>query len=396
MLIALLMVAFNLRPAATAVGPVLTELSKALALTPVTAGLLTAMPVIMFGLLALATPTFVRWFGLHRLALLSITVTGIGLTARAWSGQAWTFLLLSALGLSGLAVLNVILPSLVKRHFAHRVGMATALYTASMSIGLSLGALLTYPIASLVPRDGWRIGMVVWGVTALVCIPLWLLVAARHPHGGEQRKIRTTVRWRDVARTPLGWLLAAFFGIQSMQAYAIFGWFAQINRDAGFSASTASLLLATVSISSIPAGFVAANLASRPHLRVPLLAVLSGLYVIGYPGMIIAGTSPWAFFHAILIGIAQAAFPVVLALIGMKSLTVAGTAGLSSFTQSVGYAIAAIGPFGMGLLHDWFGSWTVALLLLTAIAMLQFVVAWLAVRQPPLEEALPHRGRHPA
>ena len=41
-----------------------------------------------------------------------------------------------------------------------------------------------------------------------------------------------------MARTRLGWLMALFFGLQSLQAYAIFGWFAELYRDAGFSAHT--------------------------------------------------------------------------------------------------------------------------------------------------------------
>ena len=48
---------------------------------------------------------------------------------------------------------------------------------------------------------------------------------------------------RDVARTRLGWVMALFFGLQSLQAYSIFGWFAELYRDAGFSAHTAGLLL---------------------------------------------------------------------------------------------------------------------------------------------------------
>lgn len=388
LLFSLLLLAFNLRPAATSVGPVLEEISEALAYTPVTAGLLTAVPVLMFGAFALLTPLFVRWFGLHLLALLSITITGAGLTARPFTDNGWIFLLLSAVGLSGLAVLNVILPSLVKRHFPDRIGMATALYTGSMSVGLSAGALLTYPIASMFAEEGWRIGLFVWGLTSLICIPFGILVVLKFPRARATVVAQTAVTLFQVGRTPLGWLLAIFFGLQSLQAYAIFGWFAQINRDAGFSASTASLLLSTVSIASIPAGFVAANLAGREHLRLRLILGLSVLYASGYIWMIFVGTSNWVWAAAIIIGIAQAAFPVVLALIGMKSLTVSGTASLSAFTQAVGYAIAAVGPFGMGMLHDATDGWTVPLIVLTTLTCIQAVVGWLAIRQPYLEEAL--------
>ena len=55
-----------------------------------------------------------------------------------------------------------------------------------------------------------------------------------------------------------------------------------------------------------------------------------------------------------------ATFPIVLTLIGLRSRTPEGTAALSGFTQSTGYLIAAIGPFGVGILHELTGGWTVA------------------------------------
>ena len=54
---------------------------------------------------------------------------------------------------------------------------------------------------------------------------------------------------------------------------------------------------------------------------------------------------------AVLVGIGAAVFPVVLTLIGLRARTSEGTAALSGFTQSVGYLISAIGPFGMGALR---------------------------------------------
>ena len=63
-----------------------------------------------------------------------------------------------------------------------------------------------------------------------------------------------------------------------------------------------------------------------------------------------------------LVGVAASVFPVVLTLIGLRARTSEGTAALSGFTQSVGYLIAAIGPFGMGCVYDLTGGWTVPLI----------------------------------
>ena len=79
-------------------------------------------------------------------------------------------------------------------------------------------------------------------------------------------------------------------------------------------------------------------------------------------------------------------FPVALTLIGLRARTSDGTAALSGFTQSVGYLIAAIGPFGMGLLYDLTGGWTVPLLALTVLALPQLVVGVLVSRRRYVED----------
>ena len=387
MMIALLLPAFNLRPGITGVGPVLAEITESLSMSATVAGVLTAMPVVTFGVFALATPALVSWFGLHRLTLISITVTGLGLTIRPWVDHVGWFIVLTSVGLSGLATLNVILPSLVKRHFANKVGFATALYTTAMGLGLTAGALLTYPIAARVGAEGWRFGLTGWGITALVCGPIWIVVSLRFPRAKEAANKRIPVSFRSVAQTRLGWLMALFFGLQSLQAYALFGWFAQMNRDAGFSASSASVLLATLSFASVPAGFVAAWLASREQLQGRIVVGLTSLYLIGYVGILLAPTGNWIWAWTLLLGVGLGVFPVALALIGLKSQTVEGTAALSAFTQSIGYGIAALGPFGMGVIHDITGGWTTPLCVLIALASVQIVIGWLVVKQPHLEVA---------
>ena len=71
-----------------------------------------------------------------------------------------------------------------------------------------------------------------------------------------RRRCKGHVGLLDVARTRLGWLMALFFGLQSLQAYSIFGWFAELYRDAGFSAHTAGLLLGVITGVSIPLSFL--------------------------------------------------------------------------------------------------------------------------------------------
>jgi CP family cyanate transporter-like MFS transporter len=339
-----------------------------------TAGVLTTLPVLAFAGFGATAPWLARAWGLHRVTLLALLAVVVGLGLRPLTSNVPLFLLLSLLALAGMATANVLLPSLVKLHFPGRVGLMTSIYTTSLAVGLTLASVLTVPISHTF--GSWRWGLMAWAATALVAAVPWigLLRHDRAPEPGAH-----TITLGAVARTRLGWAMAAFFGLQSLQAYSIFGWFAQVYRDAGFSAGTAGLLLGVITAMSIPLSFWLPALAGRLHHQAWLIVALVACYPAGYLGLIFAPVAgAWAW--AVLVGVAASVFPVVLTLIGLRARTSAGTAALSGFTQSVGYLIAAVGPLGMGVLYDATGGWTVPLVALTVLVVPQLaaglMVAW--------------------
>jgi CP family cyanate transporter-like MFS transporter len=190
-----------------------------------------------------------------------------------------------------------------------------------------------------------------------------------------------------VARTRLGWFMALFFGLQSLQAYSVFGWFATIYHDAGFSAGTAGLLLGVITAMSIPLSFLLPAWAARMHAQTWLIVALVSCYPVGYVGLIIDPVGG-AWLWAVLVGTAASVFPVVLTLIGLRARTSEGTAALSGFTQSVGYLLSAVGPFGMGLLFGLSGSWTLPLVALLVLCVPQLVFGVLVSRPSYIEDAI--------
>jgi CP family cyanate transporter-like MFS transporter len=308
-------------------------------------------------------------------------VGGLGLRSR--TEDVSTFLLLSLLALAGMAAANVLLPSLVRLHFPARVGLLTSIYTTSLAVGLTLSSVLTVPVGDA--TGSWRNGIAVWAVTALIAAVPWLLLL-RHDRALERAP--ATVRLADVARTRLGWLLAVFFGLQSLQAYSIFGWFAQIYRDAGFSATTAGLLLGVVTAVGIPLSFWLPTLTARLADPTRLILGLVLLYPVGYLGLVFAPVAG-AWVWAVVLGTATAVFPVALTLIGLRARTGAGTAALSGFAQGVGYLIASTGPLTVGLLHDLTHGWTVPLLVLTVLCLPQLVAGVWISRRRYVEDAIP-------
>ncbi len=391
-LFGLVVLSLNLRPAAVSIGPVLAEVRTAFHMAPATAGLLTSLPVLGFAAFGAAAPAAAARFGIHRVTLVALFAATVGLFGRSVTGSETLFLLLSLVALAGMAMANVLLPSLVKLHFPDRIGLVTAIYTTALSTGLTAALVLTVPIADAL--GGWRWGLGAWAVMAAVAALPWIGLA-RHDRNLERTP--STVTYRDVARTRLGQVMALFFGLQSLQAYAIFGWFAQLWRDSGYSATTAGVLAGLVAGTSIPLSLWLPNVLARtPDSRRVLFPVIAA-YPVGYIGLMVAPYS-LAPLWALIVGVGTVTFPLILTLVGLRAHTAEGTAALSAFTQSTGYLIAAGGPFAVGLLHGWTDGWTAPLWLLLALALPLFWLAAYVARPRYVEDQLApvtEPGPHP-
>ncbi len=382
----IVVLAFNLRPAAVSVGPVLGDITEGLGMSTTEAGILTSLPVLAFAVFGALAPRGARLVGLHRLTLLALLCVVGGLAGRGVTSSVPVFLALSLVALAGMASANVLLPSLVKLHFPDRIGLMTAIYSTALAVGLTSASVLTVPISEA--QDGWRSGLTVWAVTAGIAVLPWLALVA---HDRRPEEAKGHVGLGDVARTRLGWLMALFFGLQSLQAYAVFGWFAELYRDAGFSAYTAGLLLGVITGVSIPLSLLIPWLVGRTHDQTLLMCLVMACYPIGYLGLVLApraGALAWAIF----VGIGLCTFPLILTLIGLRARTPRGTAALSGFTQSTGYLIAAIGPFGVGVLYDQTGGWTVPLLVLLALCVPQLWLGLAVARPAYVEDELTQRS----
>jgi CP family cyanate transporter-like MFS transporter len=385
-LVGLVLLSLNLRTAAVSVGPVLTEVRDALAMSAAAAGLLTSLPVIAFAVFGALAPAAARRIGPHRVTLVALVAAAAGLLGRATVDHEAAFLVLSLVALGGMAMANVLIPSLVKRHYPDRVGPLTAIYTTALAIGLTSALVLTVPIAQAF--GSWRAGLAAWAVLAMLAVLPWIGLASHDaPDPEAVPSPNRAVRFSEVARTRLGLAMAAFFGLQSLQAYAVFGWFATLWRDAGFSAAQAGGLVGLVAATSIPLSAWAPRLVARPGNQRRVLFGAMLLYPVAYLGLVLAPHS-LAVLWAVVLGAATSTFPMVLTLIGLRAATPEGTAALSSFTQSTGYLLAAIGPFGVGVLHDASDGWTVPLLALALLTVPMLVLGTYVARVNYVEDQL--------
>jgi CP family cyanate transporter-like MFS transporter len=362
-----------MRTAVTSVGAALDDVEHGLHTSNGVAGLLTTLPVLCFAGIGSVAPRLARHVGPHRLLVAAMAVMTLGLFARVLVSDIWAFLALSVLALTGGAVSNVLLPSLVKQHFPTRIGTMTALYTTALAVGTTAAAGLTVPIGSLSGGEhhGWRVGLGSWGVLAVLAVLPWLPTVVHDPplRSGAARAHVPAQVWRS--RT--AWALTAFFASQSLQAYIAFGWFAKFMRAHGVSAGEAGWMVALLSAVSIPLSMLVPNV--RPSRHAVTIVVLNACYLVAYIGLAAAPVGG-AWLWMVLAGIGSAQFPLVLAMIGLRSRTAETTAALSAFAQSIGYLVAGSGPLLFGLLYDTTGSWALPLTLLFVAMSGAVVSGW--------------------
>ncbi|MBD0736540.1 CynX/NimT family MFS transporter [Streptomyces sp. CBMA29] len=407
----LVLAALNLRPGITSLGALLKEVRDGLGMSGTMAGLLTSVPSACFALFGFAAPRLARRHGPGAVVCVGMAAVTAGLALRPLAGNTAVFLALSALALGGIAVSNVLMPVIVKRYFPDRVGAMTGLYSMALSLGTALAAAVTVPMTHAMGH-GWRLGLGVWAAPAAVAVVPWLALFRDRtgaPPATASRKgaaavntdaaVNTAAALRsDAARAADGghgritgsrtaWALACFFGLQATAAYITMGWMPQIFRDAGLSADKAGLLLAVTMVMGVPLSFVLPPLAARMRAQGPLVVLLGAFGLVGYAGLWAApAAAPWVW--ALLLGIANCAFPLALTMIGMRSRTGAGVVRLSAFAQSTGYLISIPGPILVGTLNQASGGWGLPIAFMIALMVPQIVCGVLAGRRRHIEDEL--------
>jgi len=373
--VALVLGAVNLRLAVTSIGPVLTEIRAGLDMSATVAGLLTSLPALCFATVGLAAPRLARRFGATPVILAGLVLLTGGLAARPFVPVTAAFIGLSVLALAGIAVVNVLLPVIVKERFPDRVGAMTGIYSVALNIGATTAAAATVPLTRAF-GDDWRLGLAVWALAAAMALPPWLALRRDRITPASAAAGAAPIR---VARNPIAWALAFYFGLQSTSAYVIIGWLPQIYRDAGLSAEKAGLLFAVTSFLGVPLPLLLTAFAGKMRSQSAVAAALGLFGIAGYAGLWAApAAAPWLW--AVLLGVVNCAFPLALTMIGLRGSSPAVVARLSAFAQGVGYLIAIPGPIVVGLLHDRTGGWRVPLAVMVVLIVPQIIAGIAAGR----------------
>ena len=384
LVVAIVAVALNQRPAVVAVAPVLRDIRADTGMSAAVAGLLTTLPVLCFGAFAPGAPRLARRIGLETAVALSLLLLAAGIALRLLSPVSLLFAG-SLLAGAAIAFANVLLPAYVKREF-DRPGAVMGFYSASLNIGAAAGAALTVPFAHAL-GVGWRTALGLWLALALAALALWLPVA------WTGRAHRTTEPLPDDAgawpllRQPLARQVTSYLGLQSVQFYTVAAWLPTLLADSGVPVREGGLLLGLANNVGAAGALLAPAQAGRMRTQRPLILGVAAAYVIGLGGLLVApasGTLVWV----AAFGLAQGSgFALALTLIVLRSPTPLVAARLGGVAQCLGYLLAALGPLVIGALHDLTGgwSWPVALLLAALVPMTWF--GWGAARDAVLDSS---------
>jgi MFS transporter, CP family, cyanate transporter len=345
----LVLLAFNLRPIFSSLGALLPEVIRSLHLSPSAASAITTLPVLCLGLFAPIAPLCARQFGAERTVLGFMPVLAFGTVARGLGG---TSELIAGTLLSGaaIAIVNVLLPGLVKRDFPQRTGLMAGLYAMALCAGAAMAAGLSIPMERLL--GSWGLALEAWAIPVIVAIVCWLpQVPTKTPASIRGRPIV-----RGLWRCPLAWQVTIFMVLQSMLSFTVFGWLAPILRDRGMHADLAGITVSVSVMMQTVACLFAPMLASRLPDQRRLNVVVVVLAVGGFMGCLFAPLSS-ILYWAVLQGLGQGALTsIALTLIVLRSENAHVAAELSSMVQGIGYGAGAVGPLLVGVLHGWTGG----------------------------------------
>ena len=341
------------------VPPLVDELQRELGLSATAAGLLTAAPVLCFGLLAPAAPALARRLGGERALLLALLPVLIGVAGRA-AGPTFALFAGTVLAGAGVAVANVLVPSVVKGRFDRQVGIVTGLYVAALTGGAALAAGLTVPLED---ELGWQGALAVWSLPAALALVVLGLGVGR-PTGVRPQPADL----RGLLGDRVAWQVTLYMGLQSLVFYAGLAWLPSILRDAGFAAGTAGSLLAVYALGGIPTSLLVPMVATRlPDQRLLALGV-TALETAAILGLLAAPGAAVAWVTLFALG-QGGAIALALTLMVLRAPDPGRAAELSGMAQTLGYSLAAFGPVAVGALHDWSNGWRVPLTVLLALTV---------------------------
>ncbi|ENH96469.1 major facilitator superfamily protein [Gracilibacillus halophilus YIM-C55.5] len=353
-ILGIILLAFNLRPAITAVGPIIATIRDDLALDNWNAGLITSLPLLAFSFMSPIAPRIANRLGNERTLLFGLLILLAGIVIRLVTSLFFLYMGTIFAGI-GIAIINVILPSLIKANFPNKIGLMTGMYTTSMSILAATASGLSVPLTNLFHHH-WEWSLGSWGLLTVLGIIVWTIAMRYAPAKNDVTLFEPSAKKMFCSK--VAWQVTLFMGLQSFLFYVTISWLPEILQADGFSANTAGWFVAYMQFISLPATFITPIIAGKLPNQQPVVFVFGLVGVIGYTGLLFSHGWLITVILVTLIGFTLgASISLALALLGLRTTNARQAAELSGMAQSFGYLLASVGPMLIGFLFDITSTW---------------------------------------
>jgi MFS transporter, CP family, cyanate transporter len=364
-LAAIVAIGLNLRPLLTSVSPLMNTILSATGLSFRGASMLTGLPVIAMGVCAFAASALSRAVGNARGVAAGLLAIVAACAGRLFANDAATLIVSAAVAGTGVAIIQALLPGVMKTRFATRLPFAMGLYSASIMAGGGLGASITPGVAS---RFDWQAGLAIWAMPALIALAVWLLLMRADP---LPRPVTTSgaTTTPSLVRNRRAWTLGIFFGLVNGGYTSLVAWMPAYYQQLGQGVKESGALLALLTVFQATSALLLPMAAARfgrgrdrrPWLAIGLFAQLLGFAILLHAPLA-APVAAVALLGAGLGGV----FALTLVLTLDHADDHALAARLVAFVQGVGFVIAALAPVAAGIVRDISGGFTLSWAMLAA------------------------------
>ncbi|TYL41044.1 MFS transporter [Dickeya chrysanthemi] len=341
-----ILLGLNLRPVLAGVGPLLSRIQAATGMGDTQAGLLTTLPVFAMGICALYGGWLQSRLGEYRGIGIGIVGIAVACLLRCWLTGTIGLLFTAAMAGIGIALIQALMPSFLRRSFSRQSSRLMGLYTTAIMGGAALAAASISPLADIIDWDG---ALALWGGLATLAAIAWMITVSLDPlPQAAPRKSDRAAPSRKRA-----WALMIFFGIGTGAYTLVLAWLPPYYTQLGWSSAHSGLLLGGLTLTEVVAGLVVSWLINDfPDRRYLLLPVLL-LLLLGMAGLILAPqTLVLPIMIALGLGIG-ALFPLSL-IIALDQVDDPRQAGaLMGFVQGGGYLIASLMPLLAGVIRQY-------------------------------------------
>ncbi|WP_195694539.1 CynX/NimT family MFS transporter [Priestia megaterium] len=371
-LFALILAAFNLRPGLTSVSPVLHGITKDLGMSSTLASLLTSIPLLCFGFCSLFAGRLANRYQPEKMITFAITCIGIATFLRAFTNSSIYLLITALLIGAGIGVVSPLLSGFIKSHFPDKAASMIGIYSTSMVVGASISIGLTTPLQHWF-NNSWKNGLAFWSILALLAIPLWLMVIkqSRIPVSNFSQKTKASLPLKNKK----AWLLTSFVGIVTLLFYCFAAWLPAIVEEKGWTPAFGGLVGTIAMISQLPATLLLPSLLKVLPSRRFWITTFTLSIIIGLSLLCFTNVTPIVSSICLGVGAGGLVSLTLLLPLDMASSPLEARTW-SAMTQAIGYMIGAVGPFIIGFLHDYLGSFVPTLYLLIIIGFIAILLGW--------------------